>query len=52
MTITGSVTATVSAGAATDAAGNPNGASTSADNTISWLAIIDRYWIGAGSGAT
>jgi hypothetical protein len=36
MTGSGTVTASVSAGAATDAAGNPNVASTSADNTVTY----------------
>jgi CSLREA domain-containing protein len=36
MTQTGTVTATIAAGVATDAAGNPNTASTSTDNTVTF----------------
>jgi uncharacterized repeat protein (TIGR02543 family) len=36
MTISGTITASVEAGIATDAAGNLNAASTSADNTVNW----------------
>ncbi|MBI3895536.1 MAG: hypothetical protein HY313_06365 [Acidobacteria bacterium] len=37
MTTSGSVIATLEAGVATDAAGNPNLASTSTDNTVLWI---------------
>jgi hypothetical protein len=37
MTTGGTVIATVAAGVATDAAGNPNTASTSTDNTVTWV---------------
>jgi Big-like domain-containing protein len=37
MTTAGTVTATIAAGVATDAAGNPNTASTSTDNTVMWV---------------
>src|SRR5205814_2259117 len=45
MTVTGTVTATIPAGAANDAAGNLSAASTSTDNSVNYLAIIDRHWI-------
>ena len=40
MTTTGTVIATIAAGAATDAAGNGNTASTSTDNTVTWNASV------------
>src|SRR5262245_62218901 len=41
MTTTGSVTASISAGVAHDASNNPNNASTSNDNTITWQSSTD-----------
>lgn len=40
MTSAGTVIANIAAGSATDAAGNPNAASTSADNTVTWQDLV------------
>ncbi len=41
MTANGTVIATIAAGVATDAGGNPNTASTSTDNTVTYNGIVD-----------
>jgi hypothetical protein len=41
MTANGTVIATIAAGVATDAGGNPNLASTSTDNTVTYTGIVD-----------
>ena len=43
MTVDGTVTASIGAGVASDAAGNLNTASTSSDNTVSWVADQAPY---------
>ena len=49
MTTAGAVIASIPAGAATDAAGNPNSASNSDDNVVDW-APVDGGGGGAGGG--
>ena len=53
MTTAGTVTASIAAGTVTDGAGNPNTASTSTDNTVTWDATAPTFdAIAAGTGTT
>ena len=50
MTSSGTVTATIAAGVAHDAAGNPNAASTSSDNTVTYDNIVPTVTINQAAG--
>jgi len=47
MTVSGTVVATVGVGVANDAAGNPNGASTSTDNTVTYNVVVPSGLVAA-----
>ncbi len=50
MTATGTITVSVPAGAAVDGAGNPNTASISSDNTVSWAAVSPTVVVPTANG--